>query len=264
MTTTDADLIIAALHTGHDDLAPLVAGLSGDDLRRPSAAADWDVSQVLSHIGSGAVIAAAGLDASLKGEPNPGADFARPVWARWDAMSPEDRRDGFLRANTDLLAAYDALDADTRASLRIDLGFLPEPVDLATAARFRLNEFSLHSWDVRVTFDGKALVRSEAVPLLLDMAAFMMGWLGKAEAVGGRELAVAVRLHDPDRALGLQITDAVAVAGTPDAPDARIDASAEAWLRLVSGRTPANGTSTDLAVSGALDLATLRRVFPGY
>ena len=38
--------------------------------------------------------------------------------------------------------------------MRIDLGFLPEPVDVATAARFRLSEFALHQWDVEVALNA--------------------------------------------------------------------------------------------------------------
>lgn len=261
---TDADRVITALGSGHDDLLTLVPGLTADQLSSPSAAAEWDVSQVLGHLGSGAVIGLAVLDAALAGEPNPGMEVYRAIWARWDGMSPEERRDGFVTADGELLARYQGLDAETRADLRIDMGFLPAPVDVAAAARFRLSEFALHSWDVRVTFDDKAAVRPEAVPQLLDVTTFMIGRLGRTEALEGRELTLAVRLGDPAREFSLRLADGVALTDAPATPDAVLTTSAEAWLRLASGRLGPAHTPSDVEVTGALDLDTLRRVFPGY
>ena len=75
-----ADTVIAALHSGHDTLAGLVSGFSDDDLAHSSGSAEWDVSQVLSHLGSGAEIGQATLRAALAGEPNPGSDYNHTVW----------------------------------------------------------------------------------------------------------------------------------------------------------------------------------------
>ena len=83
----NADAVIAALRSGHDGLAGHVSGFGDDDLARPSAAADWDISQVLSHLGSGAEIAHATLQAALDGAPNPGPDFNNGIWDTWNARS---------------------------------------------------------------------------------------------------------------------------------------------------------------------------------
>ena len=53
---SETDTVIAALRREHDQLTALVGTFTDDDLRRPSGASDWDVSQVLSHLGSAAVI----------------------------------------------------------------------------------------------------------------------------------------------------------------------------------------------------------------
>ena len=79
------------------------------------------------------------------------------------------------------------------------------------AAAFRLNEFALHSWDVRVVRDPMATVAPEAVQDLLDVSSFMFGWISKP--VLGRSVQVAVHLTEPNRHLGLDITpEAVALA----------------------------------------------------
>jgi len=263
--STDADRVIDALHAAAEQLEPLVLELSPEELTGPSAASEWDVSQVLSHLGSGAVITLATLDAAVEGKPNPGMDANRLVWAVWDAMSPVERSSGCLAANADLLARYDSLDAATRQSLQVDLGFLPAPVDLAAAARFRLNEYALHSWDVRVVREPGATLHPDAVPLMLDMVGFMIGWLAKPAPLGERDVALAVTLSDLDRSFGLRLGPAgCSLAEVPDGADGTVTAPAEAWLRLVSGRLSAERTPASVAVTGDVPLELLRQVFPGY
>jgi len=263
--SADADRVIAVLHAAADQLEPLVRGLTPEQLTAPSAASEWDVSQVLGHLGSGAVITIAGLRAALDGKPNPGLDANRLVWAVWDAMSPAERAAGYLDANADLLAAYDALDAGTRRDLRIDLGFLPEPVDVAAAARFRLNEFALHSWDVRVALDPAATVHPDAVPELLDVEAFLLGFLARPAVLDGRDLALAVTLREPDRSFGLLLgASGASVGPVPEHADGTVTATAESWLRLVTGRLAPERGPSDVDVTGDVALETLRQVFPGF
>src|SRR5436309_1990438 len=106
---SNADATIAALRSGHDSLAPLVSKLSDDDLARPSVAGDWDVSQVLSHLGSGAEITRAAAQAALDGEPNPGQDFNVAVWGRWNAMSRRERAEAFLRSNPAAVELFESM-----------------------------------------------------------------------------------------------------------------------------------------------------------
>ncbi|MGI5144957.1 maleylpyruvate isomerase family mycothiol-dependent enzyme [Plantactinospora sp. CA-294935] len=261
---TTADTTIAALRSGHDELAALVRDLGPSDLTRPSGASEWQVSQVLSHLGSGAEINEATLDVALGGRPTLEADFNKQVWARWDAMTPIEHAEGFLEANRRLVERYESLDAATRSSVRIDLGFLPEPVDLATAAGMRLSEFALHEWDVEVAFNRYATVAPEAVPLLLDRLGGLLGWIGRPDEVGDRPVELALRLTDPDRSLGLRLTDRVELVERPEQPAGEISGPAEAFLRLAAGRLSPEHTPDTLTVTGPLGLDDLRRVFPGY
>jgi uncharacterized protein (TIGR03083 family) len=257
--------IFAALRTGHEDLDALVAGLTDADLVRPSGAAEWDVSQVLSHLGSGAEIGRAVVEAARAGKPGPGADFMHSVWDRWNAMSPRDRADGFRESNQALVAFYEGLDAATRETLRIDMGFLPEPVDVATAARLRLSEFALHSWDVRVTFDERATLAPDATAELLHGRPDLLGWLGRADALDGRELVLQVTTTEPASTFALRLRAPVGVDfDLPERPDGTLGLTAEAWLRLVAGRLGPRHTPDGIVTTGAADLGLLRAVFPGY
>jgi uncharacterized protein (TIGR03083 family) len=261
----NADTVIAVLRKGHDALAGTVSGFSDDDLARPSGAAEWDLSQVLSHLGSGAEIARAGVEAALDGAPNPGPDFNHSVWDKWNAMTRRERADGFLQANHSLITRYESLDAGTREKLRIDLGVLPAPVDVATAARLRLSEFTLHSWDIRVVFDERAALPADAAAALLHGEPDLLAWTGKAEVLEGRHAALHVTTTEPASDFVLRLRTPISVDfDLPERPDGTLVLPAEAWLRLVAGRLPARYTPDGVATTGAADLDLLRRVFPGY
>lgn len=266
--TTLADAAIHALRTNHDALTAVVRRLGADDLVRGSGAAEWNVAQVLSHLGSGAEISLANLRATLDGKELP-SDFNQSVWDRWNAKSPQEQANDFVDTNGALVAALEGLDADTRRDLRVRL-FLPEPVDLALFAGLRLSEVALHRWDVDVAFDQAARLDPESVGVLVDLyagpLAMLVGFMGKPEAFAGRRVVVRVETSDPVREFGLVVGEAVSLsAEAPKPADAVLTAPAEAWLRLVTGRLSAENTPADVTVSpDVISLDDLRRVFPGF
>jgi uncharacterized protein (TIGR03083 family) len=263
--SSSADAAIAALRTGRDNLADLVSKLNDDDLARPSAAAEWDISQVISHLGSGAEITQATLQAALDGGPNPGGDFNQTVWDRWNAMTRRQRADGFLQASQAQTELYESLDADTRENLRVDMGFLPVPVDVTAAARLRLSELTLHSWDVRVAFDDQATLALDATEQLLHGSANMLAWTGKPEVLDGQQAVIEVTTSEPVWVFALRLDTPIRVdAEVPEQPDGTLALPAEAWLRLVAGRLAPRYTPNGVSTTGAADLDLLRRVFPGY
>ncbi|MER7006802.1 maleylpyruvate isomerase family mycothiol-dependent enzyme [Dactylosporangium sp. NPDC000555] len=263
--STRADLAIAALRQGHDDLSALVAGLTADQLTGPSAASEWDVSQVISHLGSGAEINLEVVRASLEGGPAPDFEFNKGVWARWDGMTPQERQEAFPEANRRLVEAYEALTPQRRAEHRIDVGWMPEPVDVATSALLRLTEFAYHDWDVRVAFDPSAALAPEAATLISERVEGLLGWIAKPANLDGRTADLFVRLTDTGETLGLHLADPVALtAEAPAAPDGELSLTLEAWLRLAAGRLKPEYTPADVRISGPITLDDLRAVFPGF
>jgi uncharacterized protein (TIGR03083 family) len=262
--TSLADQVIAALRSGHDDLTAYAAELTEKDLTAPSAASEWDVAHVLSHLGSGAEITLAGLDRALAGGGQTPDGFNQSVWARWDAMGPLEHRDAFLAANTSLVGRYEGLDEATRRDLRVDIGFLPAPISLGEAARMRLNEFALHAWDVKAGADSSVRLAPDAVPLLIDGLVPLLGWIAKPDALGGRTAALAIELSDPARSFGLELGEKVAITDTPAAADGALRIPAESWLRLITGRLAPAVTPAGIGTDGPISLDDLRNVFPGY
>ncbi|HEY2795097.1 MAG TPA: maleylpyruvate isomerase family mycothiol-dependent enzyme, partial [Micromonosporaceae bacterium] len=159
------DRIIAALGEEQADLTALVPALTDDQLAGPSGASQWAVAEVLGHMGSGAEITLAGLHAALEGRAAPDAEFNGPVWDRWNAMSADEKRAGYLEKSAALISAFEALDRQQRDSLEIDVSYMPAPMPVATFAGLQLNERALHGWDVRVGVDPDAELHTSSAEL---------------------------------------------------------------------------------------------------
>jgi uncharacterized protein (TIGR03083 family) len=252
------DRTITALRSEHDALAGLVRGLTDDQLAATSGAAEWTVAQALSHLGSGAEIGRAPI-ARAAGEIV-AAEDNQTIWARWDASAPRAQAEGFLEHNGRWLETVEALTPEQRSALTVDLGFLPEPVPLLTAVGMRLSEVANHSWDVRVAFDPDARVDAGSAAVLVDLLAGPVGFLLSFVAKPA-ELASPVSVAVPGA--GLVIDDAVTVVDHLESPSATFDGTAEAFVRLVSGRLKAP-YDKGVTVEGSVTLDDLRRVFPGF
>ncbi len=162
-----------------------------------------------------------------------------------------------------MVEAVEALDDGQLATLRVDLGFLPEPVPFDVSGGMRLNEVALHTWDVLVGLDAEATLDEEAAEILLDLLGgplgFLLGFSGKADALA----EPAVVAIEGDR--GLVIGDGVSlVPEAPVAPTATLVAPAEAVVRLLGGRLAPAHTSQEINTTGNVTVDDLRRVFPGY
>ncbi|SFC93311.1 TIGR03083 family protein [Nocardioides terrae] len=253
------DRVVNVLRAEHDVLVALVADLESGRLTGPSGADEWTVAQVLSHLGSGAEIGRAPI-ARAAGEPVE-AEPNQAIWARWDAASPEDQASGFVESNGRWLETVEALTAEQRAGLLVDLGFLPEPVPLVTALGMRLNEVANHSWDVRVALDPAAEIAGESAQALVELfqgpVAFLLGWLAKERPEA--EVTVAVPAVDAT----LVLTEQVSLDGAVAAPTATLDGPAGAFVRLLNGRLKEPYTD-GVSVSGGVGLDDLHRIFPGF
>jgi uncharacterized protein (TIGR03083 family) len=261
---SNADIVIAALRSGYDRLADLVKKFDDDALAGPSAASEWDIAQVLSHLGSGAEIMTNTVQLALDGKPPAEGNFNQTVWARWDAASRREQADGFIEWNEKLLGLFESLDADQRENLRIELGYLPAPADVATVGRMRLNELTLHSWDVRSAIDPAATLDAEAVPELFQ-GALDLSWVSKPAALNGETAVLAVATTEPALEFTLRLADPVSLdKGSPAQPDGSLTLPAEAWFRLVAGRLGPDRTPDPVELTGPITLDTLRGVFAGY
>jgi uncharacterized protein (TIGR03083 family) len=266
--STLADRTISALRGNHEQLTARVRGLDEEDLARASGSSQWDVAHVLSHLGSGAEIALAGLQAGIAGQQAPRQDFNQLVWDRWNAMGAQEMAQGFLDANELLVTAFESLDATARQEVHVKLAFLPFPADVAVLSGMRLNEAALHAWDVRVAFDPHATLTVEETAATLEQLSgpltFMLGFLAKPDVLNGTQTTLRVETTDPDRVLGLVLGDGVSLGDAPTDVGV-LTIPAEALLRLFAGRLDeAHTPDTVTITSSVVTLEQLRKVFPGF
>jgi uncharacterized protein (TIGR03083 family) len=259
-----ADRTIDADHRTYERLAGLVGRLTDDDLTTPSGASEWTVAQVLSHLGSGAEITLATLRAAQAGTARAG-DANQAVWARWNALSPREQADGYLRAARELDRAYAELAPAERASLRVPMAFLPEPADVDLFTGMRLNEAAIHAWDVEVAFDRAATIPDDVAAVLVEQyrgpLAFLLGFAGKPAELDG-PVTLTVRATSPDMTLGLTLAEQARLTDAPERSDGELHLPAEALPRLLTGRLR-EADAGRVRVDGSVSLDDLRRVFPG-
>jgi uncharacterized protein (TIGR03083 family) len=247
---------LGALRASVDRLHALAAGLDDTQIVSQSYCDDWSIAQVLSHLGSGAVISSRGLQDVMAGTATPD-DFNQSVWDEWNAKSARAQADDALAADEALTQALEAVDEAERARLTFSLG----PMSLGFNDMFglRLNEHVFHSWDIAVMFDDAAGLPGDATMLVVDNLSLIARFSGRPD---GQDRTIAIRTTDPGRDMALRLSaDGVELgAGEPgEAPE--LELPAEALSRLAYGRLDPDHTPAFTGDAALLD--TLRAVFPG-
>ena len=86
------DSPVGALRASVERLHELAGGLDDAQVASPSYCDEWSIAQVLSHLGSGAVIFRRSLEDVRAGTTTPD-DFNPSVWDEWNAKSPRAQAD---------------------------------------------------------------------------------------------------------------------------------------------------------------------------
>ncbi len=248
--------ILGALGSSVEHLRSVVEPLSDAQLDEPAYPAEWTIADVLSHIGSGAIITQRRLDDIVEGKATRD-DFAPGVWDTWNAKSARAKADDALVADRDLLERIESLSDEARSSFRFSMG--PLELRFDGFVGMRLNEHALHTWDVEVTIDPTATVPTKAAAHIVDNLELIARFTARPT---GNTQAIAVRTDQPRRDFSIELSPEVVTLGAEDQsrqPD--LELPAEAFVRLIYGRLdPAHIPST---VSDDGVLEELREVFPG-
>jgi len=252
---------IAALQHSHDRLVGLVERLPGE-VTGPSYCKEWSIAQLLSHLGSGAEISLANLEAALKGEEPPSRDSYVAIWDRWNAMAPEEQAANAIAVDEQHVATLSNLDDATLEGFRVTQ--FGRELDAAGFVAGRLFEHALHTWDVEVMGDDHAALPSEVATLLTPRLGDRVRRLAGGAKPEGSPMSVAVTTSVPDLSLVLEIGDeeVIFAEGAPKKAGPSLEAPGEAFLRLAYGRLDRAHTPDSVSAEG-VTLDQLRTLFPG-
>ena len=247
--------LVRPLQASVDRLHELVRGLEVAQLESPSYSSGWTIADVLSHLGSSAVILRQRLQDARAGVEN--TIDAQPIWDEWNAKTPRAKADDALTEDERLLEGIESVRRDEWERLTFNFG--PVTVGLDVAVALRINEHALHTWDIEVMFDDEARLPPDAAAVVVDNLGFIARFTARPT---GDEREVWVRTSHPERHFTVRLTSDTAELLEGDAgeqPDLVLPA--EAFCRLVYGRLDPDHSPAVEANGEVLD--TLRRVFPG-
>ena len=248
---------LTALRSSVDRLAALVRPLGDEDLTEHAYPSAWSIADVLSHVGSSAVIFQRRLDDSLEDTQTPD-DFPQSVWDEWDSKSPRAKAADGLAADDSFMRQLEELSPDDRSRVSVELG--PVTFDWKQVTEARLNEHLLHEWDVHVARDPSATLAADGVALVIDNLDLIGRYTAQPVAP---DRTITVATTDPERSFAITIeTKHIDFAAIDPVGDPHLTMPAEAFIRLVYGRLDADHTPA--GVKGDHEaLEQLRQVFPG-
>ncbi len=250
-----AEAHLDALRSSVNRLRNLASPMSKADLTVAAYPTEWTIADVLSHLGSGAVITLRRLEDTLAGRDTPD-DFAPGVWDSWNAKGPVDKRDDALSADADLMARLDRVTAEEQESFSSPMG--PMALGFQEFVGMRLNEHGLHTWDIEVAGDPSATIPQPVAELIVDNLELIARFTAKPT---GDPATFAITTTDPERGFTVELSpDSVSFAPADADGPSEVELPAEAFARLVYGRLDPDHTPPN-AETPALDV--LRQVFPG-
>ena len=248
---------VEVLAASAERLATIVSALSPPQLEQSAYPENWTIADVVSHLGSSAVLAEIVLDDTLADGSADLAALRKSTWTEWDAKPSAAKVRDAVAADRRLIARLHALTDEERTRLHYSVG--PYDFDAAGFVGLRINEHAVHVWDIAVSLDPEATITKDAVELMVDDLALVA-------MLGGRPAAVArhvrVSTSEPTRFFDVALgPDLVSLGPSSEACWADVELPAEAFIRLVYGRLDREHTPP---FTGSADrLEQLRRAFPG-
>jgi uncharacterized protein (TIGR03083 family) len=250
---TDA---LDALEVSVAYLRSIIEGMSEDQYVASAHPTEWTVADVMSHLGSGAIISKRSIDDGVEGRETP-PKFNESVWDVWNAKTPHAQVTDALDADKALLNRMLELTPEERGRYFLNIG--PMRFDFDAAVRLRLGEHVFHTWDIEESFNTAATLQSEALPFLFANLELLMRFAAKPS---GKEHTLHIRTSDPRKDFAItQTIDGVSLEEVEGVETFDLEIPAEAFLRLAYGRLDEKHTPAGI---DATHLAELRRVFPGF
>jgi uncharacterized protein (TIGR03083 family) len=247
---------LKALHNSVAHLNEVIENLDPSKYESSAYPTEWTIADTMSHIGSGAVIMGQSFNNIVNGtEPDP--TFNQTTWDAWNAKDPAAQVADALVADAALLDQLQMLDEEGRDAFEFSMG--PFKFDFTGFVGMRLNEQALHTWDVEVTTDAKAVLSEQTAAVLLNNIGIFVGFAAKPS---GEVIDLHVQTTDPERPFILAFAeDSVKLEDNDHGGHVDLELPAESFVRLIAGRLDAKHTPRSVQSD---HLEMLRTAFPGF
>ena len=207
---------------------------------------EWRVYQVISHLASGACILLGSLSQWFDGGPPMASEQMQRIWARANALTPEQMHGEYRAALQDYFARLDALPSDAgQKEVEIFLGRRPVQDMLA----LRLHEVVLHTWDVLMARDRTARLPAEAVDLLRPIQ-LQLRCLSTPALLAGKRVRLRTVEGSWQALLDFSSEKPAAVDDPAATADLTVEAPGEELCRLLGGRYYLPGSVPHLSWQG--------------
>lgn len=264
----DYQQIVDAVGQEFQTLDRYLGALEESRWQAPTACTEWNLTRLVSHLGSGAAIHLHTVKVATEGIPPMTPEGRQQIWTHFDSLPADQLYREFQKTNSDYQRYMEGLSQQQRS---MNVQSFAGEVPMAVLTRFRLGEISLHSWDARVVLDPTARLLFDSVdPLIEQTLAFMVRRSSAEERarLNGTVYEMDLEGRNRRRVALVVREDAVSVEQPGGAsPKATLWLTMEAFIRLGAGRFPLETAEkhAEVAIEGDREAALrLNALFPGY
>ena len=223
--------------------------LTPEQWELPSACAEWQVRDVVSHLIGGAERQAESMERGRGGDSDPPAGFVPPDAAALSAANAQrdiDRRNEMAgRILESFDASYEKLhqEFDRYGEGSWDTLAWHMRRGAMTGAAYvelRIQELAIHDWDIRSAFDASAGLDPDCVPVLMDMSPRWLGMCFRPSAPLPKPVVYGFNVGGESYRMTVTGDAFQMEAGEASQPDLSLSATSEQYLLFTYGRLTAS------------------------
>ena len=228
-----------------------LGGLTPEQWELPSACAEWQVQDVVSHLIGGAERQAESMERGRGGDFDPPAGFVTPKASELSATNAQRDIDRSNELAGHFLESFDASyeklhhEFDRFSEVSWDTLAWHVRRGAMTGAAYvelRIQELAIHDWDIRSATEAIPSLYPDSVPILLDMTPRWLGMCFRSSAKLPKAVVYGFNVDSQNYRLTVTGDGFDMISGEATEADFSLSATGEQFLLFTYGRlTAADG-----------------------
>ena len=228
-----------------------LGGLTPEQWELPSACAEWQVQDVVSHLIGGAERQAESMERGRGGDSDPPAGFVPPQASELSATNAQRDIDRSNELAGHFLESFDASyeklhhEFDRFGEVSWDTLAWHVRRGAMTGAAYvelRIQELAIHDWDIRSVTETIPSLYPDSVPILLDMTPRWLGMCFRSSAKLPKPVVYGFNVDSQNYRLTVTGDGFDMISGEATEADFSLSATGEQFLLFTYGRlTAADG-----------------------